>query len=97
MGELSPRGLLGASKIPVACEEAAISPPLAFSLVRFVARRIELGLSNGKGIRAEMKDGAITAYRAIASTPASPAVEIDVRKPNEDWNPTKSILRRKGE
>ena len=42
-----------------------------------------------------MKDGTITAYRVVAFTPASPAVEIDVRKPNEDWNPTKSILRRK--
>lgn len=58
---------------------------------------IESELPNGKGIRAEMKDGTITAYRVVASTPGSPAVEIDVRKPNEDWNPTKSILRRKGE
>ena len=44
-----------------------------------------------------MKDETITAYRVITSTPGSPAVEINVKKSNDDWNPTKSILRRKGE
>ena len=56
---------------------------------------IESELPNGKGIRAEMKDGAIIAYRVVASTPASPAAEINVKKSNDDWSPTKSILRRK--
>ena len=41
-----------------------------------------------------MKDGAITAYRVIASTPDS---RINVKKPNEGWDPTRSILRRVGE
>ena len=88
----SKKGLL--FKTPVACEETAYRHPQC-NLIRFAACRIELGLSNGKGIRAEMNGGAIITYRVATSTPASPAVETNVKKPNEDWKPTKSILRRK--
>ncbi len=37
-------------------------------------------LSNGKGVKTELKDKTIIVYREITSTPNSPAVEINIKR-----------------
>lgn len=45
---------------------------------------IETKLPKWNGVRTELRDGTIIVYRVITSTPNSPAVEINVRKSNDN-------------
>jgi hypothetical protein len=45
---------------------------------------IETKLPKGNGVRTELRDGTIIVYRVITSTPNSPAVEINVRRSNDN-------------
>lgn len=45
---------------------------------------IESKLPKGNGIRTQMKDGTIIVYREVTSTEGSPAVEINVRRSNDN-------------
>ncbi len=45
---------------------------------------IEHSMENGKGVTTKMADGTVISYREISSSDRSPAVEINIRKSDND-------------